>query len=233
VRDQYAGDISDYLKYAFLRALVPSGSRLGVAWYFLPGDDGRPDGRHDEYLQDIRWRALDPDLFDQLKGREHRSVAAIERLSFWPAQTTYHADPVPPRRGREAWAASMRASLSDAHAVFLDPDNGVSREDVTSRKSATVEEVRAFFASGRLGLLIRFPHRVTTHDVQLEAYHRTFAAMAPVTIRTCARVPNAGGGSSPRIRWFTALNATTEVRERISEFAGRVEALPGGSAKIA
>ena len=232
MRDQYAGDISDYLKYAFLRAVAPDEGRLGVAWYFLPGDDGRPDGRHDEYLQDVRWRALDPTLFDQLKGREHRSVAAVEKLGFWPERTIFHAEAVPPSRDRERWAAAMRAGLSDAQAVFLDPDNGVSREGVVSRKSATVAEVKAFFDAGRLGLLIRFPHRVTTHDLQLEAYHQAFAAMSPVTIRTCARVPNAGGGSSPRIRWFTALNGSADVRARMVEFAARVEAMPGGSATV-
>jgi hypothetical protein len=232
VRDQYAGDISDYLKYAFLRAVAPAGLRLGVAWYFLPGDDGRPDGRHDEYLGDPRWRALDPALFDQLQGREHRSVAAIERLGIWPPGTIFHRDGVPGVRTREGWAREMRDGLEDAKAVFLDPDNGVSREGVTSRKSATVAEVKAFFDGGRLGLLIRFPHRVTTHDAQLAAYHQTFAAMAPVTVRTCARVPNRGGGTSPRIRWFTALNASPEVRVRLRDFADRVQALPGGSATV-
>jgi hypothetical protein len=41
MRDQYAGDISDVLKFAFLRALAGKDRTLGIAWYYAPGDDGR------------------------------------------------------------------------------------------------------------------------------------------------------------------------------------------------
>lgn len=232
MRDQYAGDVSDYLKYAFLRAVAPQGVRLGVAWYFLAGHDGRLDGRHDEYLSDAQWRILDPALFDRLKGREHRSVAAIEGLDIWPPNAAFHRSEVPVARARGAWAAEMLHDLRAAQAVFMDPDNGVSRVGVVSRKSATVDEVTSVVQSGRLGLLIRFPHRVTTHDVQLASYHATFAAFRPATIRTCVRVPNANGGSSPRIRWFTAMNASAEVLSKMDDFRARVSALPGSSAVL-
>ena len=43
MRDQYAGDVSDVLKFALLRALARQDRTLGVAWYYAPGDDGRPD----------------------------------------------------------------------------------------------------------------------------------------------------------------------------------------------
>src|SRR4029079_15617641 len=40
MRDQYAGDISDVLKFAFLRALTGADRKLGIAWYYVPGHDG-------------------------------------------------------------------------------------------------------------------------------------------------------------------------------------------------
>ncbi len=40
MRDQYAGDISDVLKFAFLRALSGVDRALGIAWYYVPGHDG-------------------------------------------------------------------------------------------------------------------------------------------------------------------------------------------------
>jgi hypothetical protein len=233
MRDQYAGDVSDYLKYAFLRAVLPEGTALGVAWYFLGGHDGRQDGRHDEYLRDPQWRDLDPSLFDRLKGREHRSVATIEVLDIWPSTTNFHRTEVPVARSRGAWADDMLRELKNCDAVFLDPDNGVSRPQVTSRKSATVEEVKSIVQSDRLGLLIRFPHRVTTHDIQLADYHTTFAPFRPITIRTCVRVPNANGGSSPRIRWFTGMNASDDVEAKMRAFADTVKRLPGASAEVA
>jgi hypothetical protein len=39
MRDQYAGDVSDVLKFAFLRALAGADRALGIARYYAPGDD--------------------------------------------------------------------------------------------------------------------------------------------------------------------------------------------------
>jgi hypothetical protein len=229
MRDQYAGDISDYLKFSFIRYVVPRSAVLGVAWYYLPNHDGRADGRHDEYLSQTNWRVLDPDLFDRLKQRNEQSVAGLEALGILPAPTIFHRTPVPGRRERDSWARQMHNALAPCSSVFADPDNGVSRRGLISRKSATVEEVFELCGHGRLCLLIRFPHRLASHAEQLARYHEAFARFAPITLRTCVRVPNANGTTSPRIRWFTALNARNDVRERIADFAIRAGALPGAS----
>ena len=55
MRDQYAGDISDYIKFAFLRCLLLPKQMLGIGWYYLGEHDGRRDGRHREYLSDSKW----------------------------------------------------------------------------------------------------------------------------------------------------------------------------------
>lgn len=232
MRDQYAGDVSDYLKFAFLRQVAGGSGTLGVAWYFLDGHDGRADGRHDEYLDDPSWAALDPDLFAALKDRPARSVEALERLAIWPGDVRFHRTPVTGSRGREGWAADLVKSLDGVQAVFADPDNGVSRPGVLSPKSATIPEVEALARDGRTVFLIRFPHRVTSHDNQLVDYHGWLRAFAPVTVRTCVRVPNRNGSTSPRIRWFTALNAGADTRARVDAFAARLNGLPMGSATV-
>jgi len=232
MRDQYAGDVSDYLKFAFLRRVVDPGDTLGVAWWWLAGHDGRSDGKHDEYLEDPRWAALDPVLFARLKGRPARDVAGLEGLDLWPGRTLFHRDAVPGKSGREAWRAAMLQRLANASLVFADPDNGVSRPGVVSPKSATVEEALALSEGGRPVLLIRFPHRLSSHADQLAHYHATFAALNPVTVRTCVRVPNAKGTTTPRIRWFTALNPTPAIAIGIESFAASVRCLPGASAEV-
>jgi hypothetical protein len=58
MRDQYAGDVSDVLKFAFPRALADSNRALGIAWNDAPGDDGRPHGRHPEWRGDHGRRQL-------------------------------------------------------------------------------------------------------------------------------------------------------------------------------
>ena len=62
MRDQYAADVSDVLKFAFLRALAGTDRTLGIAWYHAPGDDGRADGRHLEWQDEPAWQRLDPQL---------------------------------------------------------------------------------------------------------------------------------------------------------------------------
>ena len=69
MRDQYAGDITDYLKFAFLRAVTPPDAHLGEAWYYVDRHDQRADGRHDEYLADPRYEPLDPPLYALLEAR--------------------------------------------------------------------------------------------------------------------------------------------------------------------
>ena len=66
MRDQYAGDISDFFKFSFLRAVVPDDAVLGVAWYYVQRHDGGPDGRQIEYWSEDRWRVLDPHFPDGL-----------------------------------------------------------------------------------------------------------------------------------------------------------------------
>jgi hypothetical protein len=58
VRDQYAGDVSDVVKFAFLRALTGADRTLGIAWYYAPGNDGR----HLEWRDEAALRLLDPKL---------------------------------------------------------------------------------------------------------------------------------------------------------------------------
>ena len=232
MRDQYAGDISDYLKFALLRALTEPGERLGLAWYFLDGHDGRPDGRHVEYLCEPGWRDLDPDLYDALGALPDRSVVQLEGMGVWPAGAQFHGAPVPGKRDREAWRAGMSERLAGCSPLFIDPDNGVSSPGVMTRKHATVGEVQALAAEGRSVVLIRFPGR-TPHELQLTRHHETFRTFVPVTLRTTIRVPNRSGRTSPRIRWFTLLNATPGRLERLDGYCQRLGAIPGCRAVIA
>lgn len=232
MRDQYAGDISDYLKFAFIRAVLPANSTLGVAWYYLAGHDGRADGRHDEYLSDPAWKALSPELYDRLSEKSERSIAELEKLNVVPNSTRFFREPVAGKSGRAAWADRMFLDLAACSAVFADPDNGVSKPGIIDPKSATVQEISELCGADRLTLLIRFPDRTMSHADQLSNYHSTFAKYSPVTVRTCVRVPNANGSTSPRIRWFTTLNGCSDTHSRMRAFAERVASLPGGSATL-
>lgn len=95
MRDQYAGDVSDVLKFAFLRALVGTDRTLGIAWYYVPGDDGRADGRHLEWRHKPAWQQLDAQLYAGLSILPVRSIVALESAAIWPIGTLFHREPIP------------------------------------------------------------------------------------------------------------------------------------------
>jgi hypothetical protein len=163
MRDQYAGDVSDFLKFAFLRAVAGANRTLGIAWYYAPGDDGRPDGRHLEWRDEPAWRQLDEELHAGLTTLPSRSIEALERAVIWPKGVLFHREPVPPRAERSAWGTRKRSALDGADIVFLDPNNGLGRE---TQKHATFAEIRLLRKPERAIAFITFPGRMK-HDALL------------------------------------------------------------------
>lgn len=230
MRDQYAGDISDYIKYAFLRALAGADRRLGVAWYYLEGNDGRPDGRHTEYLAEQPWSALDPTVYGQLRTLSTRSVAAIQRQSFWPLETRFHQEPVV-SSGRDSWVEGMVNALTGTDLIFLDPDNGMGE---SGRKHARLADLVALSASGRALVTIKFPGRHATHARQVQMLHERLASAGlvdPLTISTCVRVPGRAG-RVPRHRFFTIVGGDAVLHQRAHSFVGAFAQMPNASARV-
>ena len=233
MRDQYAGDVSDAVKFALLRALAAQDRQLGVAWYYVPSNDGRPDGRHTEWLDDPTWATIDRDLQAALTAIPIRSVASLETCPIWPEGTLFHSDPVPSADGRLQWALQMRQKLAEADLVFLDPDNGIGNRSV---KHATWGEVRSLVRNDRCTTFITFPGR-TLHDEQADRLHQLVKAethcRSVVTIRTSIAVPATKPGAFvPRARWFTLINPCTALLDRLAKFEATINAQPRMSASI-
>ena len=128
MKDQYFGDVNDYVKYGLLKCCAESGWRVGVCW-MLTRSDARSDGRKIAYLSDSRgWRDHDPTLFDNLQtivnGRDRR-VAVADAADIIPG-ARYFDDPVPDSKdARSNWIERALKTLSAADLLFFDPDNGV------------------------------------------------------------------------------------------------------------
>lgn len=235
MRDQYAGDVSDVLKFAFLRALAGKDRTLGIAWYYAPGDDGRSDGRHLEWRDEAAWRLLDEELHAGLGSLPERSVAALEQAAIWPTGALFHREPIPPRGERNAWGMRKRSALNGADIVFLDPDNGIGAE---TEKHATFSEIRLLRRSGRTIVFITFPGRSQTHDVLLRQLHERLAIEANadniITLRTNISVPRAGGSRSyvQRQRWFTIVDSDAELTARVHAFVTALASVPRVRARL-
>jgi len=130
MKDQYFGDVNDYLKYGLLRVLTArSRLSLAVCWMLTP-DDGRTDGRFTEYLrQPVRWRAFDPDLYDALRDavvvQGQRDVGAVARAGLLPGARLY--GPLLPDdvAGRERYFDAFWQMAEGSDLIFFDPDNGM------------------------------------------------------------------------------------------------------------
>jgi hypothetical protein len=161
VKDQYAGDENDYVKFGLLRALC--GSRLStfIAWLRTP-NDGRTDGRRLGYLETgAGWRDHDPPLFDalqQVASKAGRSVKLLE--THLPlARASFYSDLVPGQpEARRRWSRALLERARDRDLLFFDPDNGLEVASVPSgsrnfTKYVGWDEVEAAFAQGHSVLI--------------------------------------------------------------------------------
>ncbi len=233
MRDQYVGDVSDAIKFALLRRLAGTDRRLGIAWYYNPDHDGRPDGRHVDWLEEESWRAFDADLHSAMKGLPERSLSALEEAPIWVSPAIFHREPVPPASGRLHWAEGKRQALSEADLIFLDPDNGVG---AASARHAGFDELRNLRRSGRAVVFITFPgrrpHAEILADLHANVRHHTGADRV-LTLRTNVSVPASRPGYFvQRQRWFTIVDADDELTARAQAFAADAVAVRRLSVKI-
>jgi hypothetical protein len=168
VKDQYVGDVNDYLKYALLRALTGPTDRLGVAWMLTPSDE-RTDGERLGYLsQPHRYRQLDPVLFDALNAlvvAGARAVDAIEHAELL-TDCLYVRGVLPDDLLlRTRYFDRVWASTTDLTLLFFDPDNGLAVPSVrkgarNSSKDLYWDELQQAYKRG-VSLIVyqHFPRR--------------------------------------------------------------------------
>ena len=224
MQDQYAGDIGDFVKYGLLRA-ISEGKCLGVAWYLCTdsGSTKKGDGRHIDYLkQDEKWRPLDCELFNTLKGlvdEGKRSVAEIRKSGILGnavfADKPVDVAEIPVRcreRWRHEWLEQVKDKLSCCDLVFADPDNGLCRDDrfrptkKVNAKRIPLYEVKEL-AEGRTAVIYHHNSR-TPHCQQIRDW--------------MDRLPGCTHAyywkrQSPRT--FFVINPDTEMERRLKEFA--------------
>jgi len=181
VKNQYFGDVNDYVKYGLLRLLGGDSGLQGVLCWMLTPDDDRGDGGKLQYLRESeRWRHHDPQLFDALQGMsraqtEQRSISLIEGSDLLPRTSFFSeilADDASARRGYfdRLWRNAAAADL-----VFFDPDNGMEVESVKlghkgSSKYLYWREARDTYRRGHsLVLFQHFPRVKRDNFVQLLA----------------------------------------------------------------
>jgi integrase len=177
MKNQYWGDVNDYVKYGLLRVLLASGLRLGVCW-MLTTDDERTDGNKLAYLaHPERWRPYDPPLYDALQGavagRKERDVALTRRLNLLPGALYGDRLLTDDRPQRTGAMAAMLRDLASADWVFFDPDNGLEVRSAPlgrrgSRRYVYGAELEATWRGGQSVLIYQHWRRVAHPVMQAQ-----------------------------------------------------------------
>lgn len=158
MKNQYFGDINDFMKYGLLRCVIEASELpIGMGW-FLTENDSRSDGELRRHLSEARrWRRYDPALFDALSrvdgDRSLRTVDFADEWQLLPAAKYFSAIVPDEKCARERYFAEMLAHLQSCPVIFLDPDNGL---EVPSRplgrkgssKYVYWSEVESAFSAG-------------------------------------------------------------------------------------
>lgn len=134
MKNQYVGDVSDYVKYSLLRQLVAGtrGRTATVCWMLTHNDD-RTDGNLRGYLSaPERFREFDPFVFDSLTRIAHQvpSVTAVEKCAIIEG-ANYFADILSDESGlRRVYFERFWATVRPGSLLFFDPDNGLEVKSV-------------------------------------------------------------------------------------------------------
>ena len=225
MQNRYAGDVGDYAKLALLRSLSP-GLSLGVAWYLYPDENHNDDGRHVSYLnQPEIWRALDPELFDQLSKitRDQRAVKSLEATDILPrakfagmpiTSGGLHASDRSDARSR--WFEEILEAVDGCELVFADPDNGLIDDSAHRRrapkfgKQIPISEARAL-AQGRQAVIYHHNTRYPGgHELEIGTWQ---TRLGPNTVAVRANAYSC--------RTFFILNPCDRTIQRAIDFANR------------
>lgn len=161
MKNKYFGDIGDYGKYGLLRFLAKRNIIIGINWY-LTEDDKSNDGRHTDYLNDPRFRHLDADLFDCLKGMVGdgiRDIKQFEMKDMIPNAVYYSkildskmTDIAMRKEYRQNWHEQAMETLKKTDIVFMDPDDGLVKENrygADSEKKVIPQEIIDYYDRGQ------------------------------------------------------------------------------------
>lgn len=184
MKNQYAGDVGDFSKFALLKSLRDTfrEEQIGILWYLTPDDPsgrGPKDGGLTGYE---RLRDIDSNLFQVLHSiakKGPRRVSEFRRRGLTEGMkecdelldTSVLPPPLRPR-ARDAWFQRALAEVADCPFVLLDPDNGMATKSVKltqarASKFALESELNELHAQDRTVIYYQHAGRRESFDYLL------------------------------------------------------------------
>jgi len=170
MKNQFFGDINDYMKYGLLRILSGGKRNSASVCWMLTRDTGGPGGKKTEYLlQPDKWANFDHNLFYALHESViiygERNVTRAEGDDVLSPEIFSYFKRELPRdlsERRQYFRDFLECAKSKEHDLaFFDPDNGLKtkvspRERIRSVSFLYLDELKAAFNRGLSMLVIQF-----------------------------------------------------------------------------
>ena len=170
MKNQYFGDLYDYIKYGLLRQLSRRGKLSTAVCWMLTENDERRDGHRVSYLhKPEEWRSFDPPVFDCLReavlSRKERNTRALEESGLLDDTIFYTPLLGEGLDERRTYFDEFLSFSKERDIVFFDPDNGLEVKSVKyGRKGSSrylfMREVSRTVSAGHTVLVYQhMPHR--------------------------------------------------------------------------
>lgn len=170
MKNQYFGDINDYMKYSLIRHLNGRGTLSTVVCWVLTNDDSTTDGSRTSYLLSPgTWGKYDPYLFRCLKNiiqkSKVREVSYIEQTKLLPNSRFFSEIIGDDFNERSTFFERFFEFSSGSDFIFFDPDNGFEIKSVrkggkNSSKYIFLDEVQKAYELGSSVLVYQhYPRR--------------------------------------------------------------------------
>jgi len=172
MKNQYIGDINDYVKYGLILSIAEIFSKKILFVWMLTKDDESLYGGQTTYLKSEKYRGYNPGLFDVLKDivksniRNNTEITAIEENElFKKYKFEFIHDIIEDnKKSREDYFKRVYESVEKNDIIFFDPDNGLEvkshkKGNKNSSKYVYWDEVKEVYRRKKNLLIYQhFPH---------------------------------------------------------------------------
>jgi len=206
MKNQYFGDVNDYIKYGLLRALSNGGKvSLSVCW-MLTLNDGRNDGKFTDYLQKPeKWRKFDPTLFDQLRehfdNSSYRNISVIESSPLLPNTRFNNNLLTDDAIERQRYFEKFLEFSKSVVIVFFDPDNGL---EVKSKRCGNKGSNKYLYWN-ELVATTKAGHSALIYQHYPREKHKPYITRISGMIRERTCLENVIAFPTPRMVFFLAV----------------------------
>lgn len=201
MRNQFFGDVYDYIKYGLIRRLTNYGEIPSALCWMMREDEDNNEGRITQFYEDLGVRSFDPPVFDLLmamRDRNERDVRVIERSGLLLNTRFFSRWLTDSKHDQEEYFREFFEKAKGRELVCFDPDTGMQGETTAtpdhagSSKYLMRNEANRTFRRGHSLLIFQHKMQVENDEGYTERASRNLGRIEDATYFIAFRHLNAG-----------------------------------------